>query len=172
MSKVYTVEEGVVLRHGKPVAKIHEDTVEYLDEDAKRYRLPISRAISEYKEDGGKATSHELPRHLRPIKEVFPDAPEVWSGRGDKDPQLVKWLFDKDPEFAEKRYAGRKIPSVSGRPNNEGKTITRQCVEAQRQAAIDFRSREPADAARHGYSDPRVIREYIGAYSRLGAGLA
>jgi len=166
MSKVYTVENGVVKRHGKPVAKVHEDTVEYLDEESKKYRLPISKAVMEYREDGGDATSDALPEHLRPIREVFPDAPEVYSGRGDKDPRLVKWLYDNHPEFAAKRYRGRKV----GQNKNTGKSITRQCVEAQRQANVDFRERLPADPDRHGYTDQRVIREYIGAFARLGAG--
>lgn len=168
MSKAYVVEDGIVKRHGKPVAKIHEDTVEYLDEDAKRYRLPISKAIAEYKDDGGKPTSDELPEHLRPIHEVFEDAPEVYSGRGDKDPILVRWLYDNHPEFAERRYAGRKLKERPG--SQDHLSITRQSVEAQRKANADFRDRLPADPKRHGIEDPRVRREYLAAYSRMNGG--
>ena len=168
MSKVYKVENGIVKRHGRPVAKIHEESIEWIDEDAKRFRLPVSKLVKEYREQDGAPTSDELPEHLRPIREVFPDAPEVWSGRGDKDPALVKWLYDNHPEFAAKRYKGRR----TGRSKAEqsGKSITRQCVEAQRQAVSDFRSRLPCDPDAHEYIDQRVRREYIGAYSRVAGG--
>lgn len=131
----YTIQDGKVLRDGAEVAVLNEDNSvkEYLDE-GKKYRLPISKKLKEF--FSGEET---VPTWEQSVSEAFPDAPIGNPKLGDKDPDLVRWLYANHVEDFEHRYKGRKTVIDQDKPQEE--SDTKKAVRAQKNGFDDANDR-------------------------------
>jgi hypothetical protein len=108
-------------------------------------------------------------RLAMPIEKAYPDAPGLWSSHGDKDPNFVTWLSKKHPKDYDARYKHR-YTILDNREKESGPSLTKQCVNAQRQGYEDARSRLGYNADEHGY-EGIVKHEYEVGYENGGGKL-
>lgn len=101
-----------------------------------------------------------------PIGEAHPDAPGLDSNFGDKDPDLVRWLYNNHPEEFAIRYAGRKTV-MDPKPKRGEPSLTQQCLKAQRDGFIDADMRNGYSADEHGYTG-MLKKEYTVGYKNAG----
>jgi hypothetical protein len=146
-----TRKKDKILRDGVEVAVLKGKKVEYIG-DGKRYRLPISKFLKkqataeeeEIEEVPGKDEWYDAECPVietwdMTAREAFPDAPGHDSPYGEKEPALVRWIYENHPEDFKNRYKGKRTCIDEDKPEEERPTV--KAVRAQREGFNDARGR-------------------------------
>ncbi len=99
-----------------------------------------------------------------PIAELYPEAPGLDSGFGDKDPTFCRWLLENHPEDYRQRFIGRKSPLDK---QSKGPSITQQSVKAQLEGFEDASKRRGFQPQEYGY-EGILLKEYTVGFKNAG----
>jgi len=150
---MYTREGSRILRDGEHVATLTDGKVKY-EKGCSKYRLPIAKLLKAPAAPKAKAVNTwDMPVH-----KAFPDAPGKHSPMGDKDSDLVRWIYENHREDFDNRYKGRKTCIGHNQRKNE-ESPTRKAVRAQALGFADKRNRVGSNPESHGFTGV-FAREY------------